>query len=706
LRRAFALAAALAAIGAQADETSAPAELGPIVVTPARIEQAPFDVPAAIDVISAREIDANRLGINVSETLSTLPGVLARDRQNYAQDQQISVRGFGTRAPFGIVGVRLYVDGIPATMPDGQGQVSHFNLDSAERIEVLRGPFATLYGNAAGGVIQIFTAPGTLPPQAELEAVAGSYGTVRSSVNLRGAQDFLDYNVDFTHFQTDGTRGHAWARRESGNARVSFDLHGGRRLTLVANTVAIPHAQDPLGLTRDQFEHAPRAASPVAEQFNTRKSVRQTQEGLVFEQRLPLGQSLRLMGYHGDRAVEQFLAIPTMPQASPTHSGGVVDLDNDYQGGDLRWTLAATPLDRALNVVVGLSYDLQRSHRLGYENFVGTELGVKGNRRRDEDNRTFDFDQYAQLGWDFARDWSLLAGVRNNHVRLVTADHYVTTGNGDDSGAIDYRRVTPAVALMYSAHPHLRTYASYGEAFDSPTFAEIAYRPDGASGLNTDLKPARTRNGELGVKWQVTPATFSHLAVFDSLTRDEIIVAGASGGRSTYQNAGHVRRIGAELGAENQLAEKWKVQAAYTFLHAKFRDPFTTCLASACPGVAPLTTIPRGRRVPGVPASNAFVALRYGGATGWNGAMETTFLSAIEANSSNTFSAPAHVLVGASGGYVWDVGHWRVKGFARVDNILNRNYAGSVIVNDTNQRYYEPGPARSAFAGVDIRVRY
>ena len=681
-----AAALALIAVAAHADDTPAPAELGPIVVTPTRIEQAPFDVPAAIDVISARDIDDNRLGVNASETLSTLPGVLARDRQNYAQDQQISVRGFGTRAPFGIVGTRLYVDGIPASSPDGQGQVSHFNLDSAERIEVLRGPFATLYGNAAGGVIQIFTAPGTTPPQAEWETVAGSYGTVRSSLNARGATDAVDYNVDFTHFQTDGTRGHAWARRESGNARVSFDLHGGRRLTLVANTVAIPHAQDPLGLTRDQFETAPRAASPTAVTFNTRKSVRQTQEGLVFEQQLPFGQSLRAMGYYGTRAVEQFLSVPAAAQASPTHSGGVVDLDNDYEGGDLRWTLAASPLQRALKVVVGLSYDLQRSHRLGYENFIGSELGVKGTLRRDEDNRTFDFDQYAQVGWEFATDWSVLAGVRNNHVRLVTADHYFSCPpNCDDSGSVDFRKVTPAVALMYSAHPHLKTYLSYGEAFDSPTFAEIAYRPDGASGLNTDLKPARTRNGELGVKWQVTPSTFSHLAVFDALTRDDIVVLSASGGRTVYGNVSPVRRIGAELGAENQLAEKWRAQVSYTFVDAR---------------------LPDRNRYPGVPASSAFAALRYGGEERWNAAIEGTFLSHVEANSANTFSAPAYALLGANGGYAWSVGHWRVKGFARVDNILNRNYAGSVIVNDANQRYYEPGPARSAYAGVDIRVRY
>ncbi len=690
----------LAPIASAADD---PTELGTIVVTPARVEQSSFETPAAVGSVSAEQIHDNRAGVNLSEMLAAMPGVLARDRQNYAQDQQISIRGFGTRAPFGIVGTRLYVDGIPATMPDGQGQVSHFNLDSAGRIEVLRGPFSTLYGNAAGGVIQIFTAPGEPGIQPGLEIVAGSYGTVRASANVRGANDFLNYNLDFTHFQTDGTRGHAAARRESANGRWSFDLREGRRLTLLLNSVQIPDAQDPLGLTRAQFETAPRAASPTATQFNTRKSVRQTQGGLVYDQPLWGGESLRLMGYYGARAVEQYLSLPIAAQANPLSSGGVVDLGNDYAGADLRWTSRGSALGRPLTLIAGIEYDVQDSQRRGYENFQGTELGVKGALRRDEDNRTYDFNQYLQVQWDFAPDWSALAGVRRNRVEFRSDDHYVTEANPDDSDSFAFADVTPAAGVLYRAHESLRLYVSYGEGFDSPTFAELAYRPDGQSGFNRDLAPANTRTGEIGAKWALGQTTYANAALFGALTRDEIVVANAQGGRTTYQNV-DVRRTGAEFELVTRLSSRWRAQLAYTWLDARFSESFLTCASANCPTAD--TPVQKDNRVPGVPASNAFAALRWGAEAGWNAAVEGTFLSAVATSSSNASTAPAYALLGANAGYVWMFPSWRLRAFARVDNLLNRNYAGSVIVNDTNGRFYEPGPARSAFAGLELRLRY
>jgi iron complex outermembrane receptor protein len=196
------------------------ARLAPVVVTATRTEQAPYDIPAAIDV-AATPPDGS-LDVNLSERVQAIPGIVARDRQNYAQDAQVSIRGFGARSTFGIRGVRLYTDGIPASMPDGQGQVSHFNLDSADRVEVLRGPFSALYGNASGGVVQLFTADGTDPPELRFGVAGGSNGNLRASVNARGVEGPVDYNVDFTHFRTSGYRDHSAARRESGNAKIGW----------------------------------------------------------------------------------------------------------------------------------------------------------------------------------------------------------------------------------------------------------------------------------------------------------------------------------------------------------------------------------------------------------------------------------------------------------------------------------------------------
>ncbi len=268
-----------------ADQTPDP-RLQTVVVTATRSAQSAFDLPASIDSVSLQDPTANTAGINPSEYLQGVPGLIARDRQNYAQDEQISIRGFGARSTFGVRGVRIYQDGIPATAPDGQGQVSAFSLDSGDRIEVLRGPFSALYGNSSGGVIQIFTADGQGPTEYRGTLDGGDYGTYRVAANARGDTGTLGYNVDFSHFYTDNYRAHARAERDNGNAKVTYNVGSGGKLTLLANTVSLPNADDPLGLTRAQFNANPRQPQPVAVQFDTRKSVHQQQGGAIYEQDL------------------------------------------------------------------------------------------------------------------------------------------------------------------------------------------------------------------------------------------------------------------------------------------------------------------------------------------------------------------------------------------------------------------------------------
>ena len=364
-----------------------------VVVTATRTEQPAYEVPASVDAV---EIDAHpdTAGVNLSEYLDLVPGVLARNRGNYAQDEQISIRGFGARSTFGVRGVRLYIDGIPATMPDGQGQVSHFNLDSAARIEVLRGPFSALYGNSSGGVIELFSADGSDPARVGLSLVGAGHGFGRASVNARGIAGAFDYNAALTHFRTDGWRAHSAARRESGHAKLGWNIGDGARLTVVANTLSIPEAQDPLGLTRAQFEADPDQVAAVAELFDTRKSVRQHQLGTIWEQALADGHAMRLLAYGGRREVEQFLSVPVAAQANPLHSGGVVDLGSTYAGSDLRWTWKGDLAARPFELAAGLALDRQRQHRRGYENFVGDTLGVRGGLRRDEIDDVRNIDQY------------------------------------------------------------------------------------------------------------------------------------------------------------------------------------------------------------------------------------------------------------------------------------------------------------------------
>ena len=682
-------------------------DLTEIVVTATRIGMSSFDVPAAISVVSGDQLRNDALGVNLADDVAIVPGLLARNRNNYAQDQQISIRGIGANSAFGIRGVRVYQDGIPATGPDGQGQVSQFNLDSAQRVEILRGPFSALYGNSAGGVIQIFTADGQGPAQVRTSAAYGSFDNLRASVNALGGAGPLGYNLDFTHFSVDGYRDHSSAHSESFNGKVNYTLNDSSRLSLVANVISRPGAQDPLGLTPAEFAADPQGTDPAAAQFNTRKSLQQQQGGLIYDLQINDEQAVRVVGYYGHRTVLQFLSIPASAQNAATSAGGVVDLDRNFGGADARWSWQGTLADRPMTWVAGVAYDRQNELRRGYNNFTGTSAapvyGLQGNLRRNENNIVRDIDQYAQGTWDFAAMWSLMVGVRHSEVNFDSQDHYITPTNGDDSGQVSYSATSPVAALNFKPLTWLHVYASYGQGFQTPLGSELAYRPDGRAGLNFALRPARSDNSELGAKFQMSRDLSAEMALFQTLTRNEIVVDTNLGGRSTYQNSGRTRRTGAELSLDYRIAADWRVQLAYTYVEAIYSDAYLTCVAAPCP--TPTVRVAAGRRLPGVPKSNAYVSLHWGGELGWRASANAQYLSSVAVNDVNSVLAPSYALFGVDGGYAVELKDFRLSAFVRLNNLANRHYVGSVIVDDGNGRYFEPGPGFNVLGGVALTVK-
>jgi iron complex outermembrane receptor protein len=666
-----------------------------VVVTATRAPERAFDVPASVNAVSLDAIDADRPGINPSEGLRGVPGVMARDRQNHAQDEQISIRGFGARSTFGVRGVRLYVDGVPATMPDGQGQLSNFDLSSADRIEVLRGPFSALYGNSSGGVIQIFTADGTPTPQQRVGFDTGPYGAVHADVNARGHAGAFGYNADVEHFRTSGFRDHSAARRSKGNAKLAWDTQGGGKLTLLLNAVSL-HALDPQGLTWAQYRADPRQAAPSALTYDTRKRVRQGQAGAVWQQPLGEHSQVQVLAYDGHRTVRQFLSVPVFAQAGPSSSGGVVDLSTQYGGVDARWSWHGEWLSRPLRFTAGVNWDRQNQHRRGFENFVGEGVGVLGALRRDEQDDVYDFDEYAQGTWDFADRWSVTAGARHSTVRFGTADAYVAAGNPDDSGRVAYGANTPVAGMLFRASGNWNLYASWGRGFETPTFSELAYRADGAAGMAFGLKPARSDNAEVGSKLRwADGAGKLDVALFQSRTRDELVVFTSEGGRTTYQNVGHARRRGFEVDLAAPLSNAWRLQLAWTRLDARFTQ-VDTCVA-AC-SVAP------GARIPGVPRNQVYGELRWDGGAGWHAGVNVFASSALVVNDANTVSAPGYATTGIDVGRVLRRGGATIAPFLRIDDLFGRGYIGSVIVNDGNGRYFEPAPGRTVMVGVRVRL--
>jgi iron complex outermembrane receptor protein len=712
----LAISAALLLAGAPGLQASAETslELAPIVVTATRVAQSSADLPTSIDRVDQAEIQSGQLQVNLSESLMTVPGVSAQSRQNYAQDLQLSVRGFGARSSFGVRGVRLYSDGIPGTMPDGQGQFSQFDLGSAGRIEVLRGPFSALYGNSSGGVIAIFTEDA--PPGHSILGTAeyGTFNTQRYSVKAEGDDGIVNYVLDAAHFQTDGYRFHSDAERNNFNAKMHFGLGESSTLTVVGNVIDTPFVQDPLGLTRAQLAANPEQAGVGAIQYNTRKNLAQQQIGAVFDNQLNASDDFNATVYTGHRATTQFQAIPqATEQSTPLYPGGVIDLDRGFWGVDVHLTDRRNVAQTPLQVTAGVSYDDLAESRKGYLNYVGSVLGVEGAVRRDEANHVYDFDQYVQAQWDPAARWRVIGGVRNSTVDVSSHNHLA--GITEPDSGVRYSAVNPVAGVTFRASSLINLYASYGKGFETPTLNDLAYRSTNGSlpGLNFALKPARSDNYEVGLK-----AGNEHirttLAGFYIKTSDELAVLANSSGRTVDQNIGETTRHGAELSVDALWSGGFSARVAYTYLRAVVAQPYYTCVGAPCKPPATITgvlpanyvRVAAGSYLPAVPMNALYAGLTWAFVPlGFSTTVETEARAHIYTDDRNSDSAAGYWVTNLRAGFVQESARWRFSEFARIDNLANRAYVGSVIVNESNSRFFEAAPGRTAYLMFNAAYR-
>ncbi|EOG1015030.1 TonB-dependent receptor [Enterobacter hormaechei] len=595
-----------------------------VSATPQTVSE--LDTPAAVSVVSGEDMRHATPRINLSESLGSVPGLQIQNRQNYAQDLQLSVRGFGARSTFGVRGIRMYVDGIPATMPDGQGQTSNIDLNSIESVDVLRGPFSALYGNASGGVININTQTGQQPATIEASSYYGSYGTWRYGMKATGAvgdgtqAGDVDYAVSTTRFTTHGYRDHSGARKNLANAKLGVRIDDVSKLTLIFNSVDMK-ANDP---------------------------------------------------------------------------GGVIDMQRHYQGIDTRWTHRGELLV-PVTFTTGLNYENMSENRRGYENFVMNngvpDFGVKGNKRRDERNLMWNLDPYLQTQWQLTQKLSVEAGVRYSSVWFDSNDHYITPQNGDDSGDASYHKWLPAGAVKYAVTDAWNLYAAAGRGFETPTINELSYRSDGKGGLNINLQPSTNNTYEIGSKTRIGNGILT-AALFRTDTDNEIVVDENKDGRTTYKNAGKTRRQGVEIALDQQFAENWKLKMAWTYLDATYRT--NVCNNADC----------SGNRMPGIARNMGYASFGWEPEEGWYAGADARYMSDVMANDTNTAKAPSYTVVGLNTGYKLNYGKWGMDIFGRVDNLFDKEYVGSEIVNAGYSRYYEPAPGRNYGVGLSVSYRF
>lgn len=701
------LCAAMAALGmfagaAHAQETPASSE---VFVQSGRLAQKQFDAPASVRVIDGESIRNAGAQVNLSEALAQAPGVVALNRNNYAQDVQISIRGFGSRSAFGLRGIRLITDGIPATTPDGQGQASTVSMTSAERIEVLTGPLAQLYGNSAGGVIQTFTREATDQPQLDVSTTFGSYGLRRNDVQFSGRTGSVGIVADYSTFEIDGYRKNSAAERKQFNGVLTTQLQDDTRLKLVANMFDMPLAQDPLGLKMSELQPDPRRAGNNAELDRTRKSVQQHQLGAVLDHRFNNDLQMQWRLYSGTRSNLQYQARTSVAASA------WVGLERDFyglgaqlKGKSSQW--AQGPVDW----VLGFDLDQSAERRQGGDTVNGEK---SGDLKRNELNKASNNDAYGQVNWHWIdaqghNPYTFTAGVRHSQVKLDNKDDLpLVDGNG--TGSVRYSATNPVLGATWHALDTLNVYANWGKGFETPTLAEAAYtvESNAIKGLfNTSLLASRSQHSEAGLKWTPAPGTRVDANVFRITTDNEIVTLKSAGGKTAYKNATSTLREGSELAVTHDWTAQWRSQLSMAWLRAQYDADFTS-------GTTPVAA---GKRMPGIPDQQLFASLQWadeGFASkakprpmGWSASADWVARSAFWANDTN--DADARV---AGGGQlnvrvrhrsVW--GPVRAEAWAGVDNVMNQALVGSVIVNQAARQYFEPGLPRNWMTGVKLSV--
>ena len=685
--------------GAALVSTAHAQALDPVVVTGSRSEQRSFDTPAAIQSVSREVIDNAGPQVNLSESLNRVPGLTILNRQNYAQDLQLSIRGFGSRASFGLRGIRLLIDGIPATTPDGQGQGSSVSLTSTDRIEVLRGPLALLYGNSSGGVVQAFTRDAPDVPEFSTQLYTGSFGLRRTDWQYAGKVGQVGLVADYGTFETAGFRANSRAERKQFNGKLSFAPNDQTKVNVVFNHFDMPLAEDPLGLTAAQLAANPEQAGTSAIASRVRKITRQSQLGSAATFRIDSAQEITARAYVGTRNNLQYQANNTW-----------VGLDRNYHGVGLQYAATTTVASLPVRWVAGYELDYSSEGRQGGSATAGEKAATPPTR--DENNTARNSDFFVQATTSLGERFSLVTGLRASSVRLASSDYLLTDGDG--SGSVRYRASSPVLGVTWHAADTLNLYANYGKGFETPTLAEVAYRPNSTpiptALFNPSLGASRSQHYELGAKWLAGASSRVDANVYQIDSTDEIVTASSATGRTAFKNAPGTRRRGVELAASTLLGSNVSAQLAANRIDARFSQAYANNTAS----------VASGNRLPGIPQHFIFSELAWSSRTltgtpakgaaaqlGSRAGLELTRAGKLYANDVNTAQSAGYTLLATRVSHGWSLAalgapQGVLTAYARIDNLTDRRYVGSVIVNQVAGQFYEPAPGRNYTLGLKV----
>ena len=659
-----------------------------IIVKATLIDRTLDTVPAAVTVVTENDIQLARQQLALDEALARVPGVFMQNRYNFAQDLRVSIRGFGARAQFGIRGVKVLVDGIPETLPDGQGSVDSIDLGATSQIEVIRGPSSSMYGNASGGVISLVSEGGPAEPYAQVRLTGGSYGYSKVQFKTGGEADRLNYLVSVSDMELDGYRQQSAAESKQLTGRFDIDLGKDRDLLTVLNYTDQPVSDDAGGLTAALAATNPRAAWPTNLQYDAGEALEQTRLGFVYS--MPAGE-------RGSITARNYYAWRDFGNLLPISPGGIVDLDRAFVGGGFNYSYDGFWLDRPNRFVTGVDFDDQDDDRLRYDNLNG----VQGALTFDQNEHVTSKGIFLQDELSISKSVRLTLGVRFDQVEFEVTDRYLSDGN--DSGSLQFEDTSPMVGLVVTVTPKTHVYATYSSAFETPTTTELNQPYLTSGGFNSGLDPQVATNLEVGVRGSIGMTQRYEVALFDIDVDDELVpypVLTAPGGtavsgRNYYQNAAKSSRQGLEFSWTAAPTDRLRSTLSYTYSDFAFND-----------FVDSGGQVYSGNVIPGTSENVVFGELVYTAPRGWFVAGDVMYIDDQYGDNANTADVADYTLANLRIGYDADLGDFTLSPFVGVNNVFDEAYTSNVRLNAPGGRYYEPGPGRNGYAGLALNWKF
>ncbi|MDH3376970.1 MAG: TonB-dependent receptor [Gammaproteobacteria bacterium] len=654
-------------------------ELEAVTVTATRTEKSVDEIPAGVSTVSQDAVQLGTEQLGLDESLNRVPGVFFLNRYNFAQDLRASIRGFGARSNFGIRGIKIIVDGIPETLPDGQGSVDGIDIGSAGRINVIRGPTSSLYGNASGGAIIVESEDGPTEPFAESRLTSGDFGFDRVQVKTGGETGNFNYLLNLSDTSIDGFRDHSEAENTQLNAKFSIDIPGPSSLQATVHYTDQPTANDPGGITAEDAEENRKQAQDRNVLFDAGETLEQSRVGLVYKRAIGNDDELELRLYSTQRDFSNRL---------PFEDAGAVQIDRQFNGGGAKYSLNGDLAGMDNRLLVGFDYDRQDDDRTRRDNLEG----VLGDLVFDQRELVTSLGVFIQNETSIGRDTLLTLGSRNDNIEFDVTDRFLF--NGDDSGIVEFDEFSPMVGVSHEFRPGSWFYGTVSTAFETPTTTEFA-NPSGG-GFNQTLSPQESTNYELGIKSRVgdhrIEAAIFHITVDDELIPFEVA---DQPGRSFFENAGSSTRDGLEFSYVAAIGNGIELTASYTYSDFKF-DNF----------VSDDGDIFNGNSIPGIPRDQAFVEFSWFGESGLYARWDVAYFGRFFADNANEEEVDSYVVSNLRIGYNSFIGDWELAPFLGINNLFDEEYNSSVRINAFGGRYFEPAPDRNVFFGVTIRKNF